>query len=198
MSTDPEQIRADIERTRTHLSDDVDALADEANPKKIAQRKTAQAKDAISGAKDRVMGKASDASGSAGERLSQAASDVQDKTSGAGRAVREQAEGNPLAAGLVAFGVGLLASSLFRSSKAEQQVAATAKEKLQPLAEEARHVAMDAADDLKGAAQEAAGSVRDTAAQGAQEVKDTGVSAAHDVRDQASESKDAVQQSRQS
>jgi ElaB/YqjD/DUF883 family membrane-anchored ribosome-binding protein len=197
MSTNPDQIRADIERTRTHLSDDVDALADETNPKKIAQRKTAEAKDAISGAKDRIMGKASDASDSAGDRLSQAASDVQNKTSGAGRAVREQAEGNPLAAGLVAFGVGLLASSLFRSSKAEQQVAASAKEKLQPMADEAKQVAKDAAEGLKGAAQDAAGSVRDTASQGAEEVRDTGRSAAQDVRDQASESKDAVQQSRQ-
>ena len=43
-SSDPDEIRADIERTRAALSDDVDALTDAANPKNIAKRQ-AKAKD---------------------------------------------------------------------------------------------------------------------------------------------------------
>ena len=56
-SNDPDEIRADIERTRAALSDDVDALTDTANPKNIAKRQVDKAKDAHSSdVKDQVMG----------------------------------------------------------------------------------------------------------------------------------------------
>jgi len=64
-SNDPDEIRAEIEYTRAALSDDVDALADTANPKKIAQRQVDKAKDAVVGVKDRVMGTADDVADSA-------------------------------------------------------------------------------------------------------------------------------------
>ncbi|GAB3918547.1 hypothetical protein GCM10011575_34190 [Microlunatus endophyticus] len=202
MSNDPEEIRADIERTRARLSDDVDTLADEASPKRIAQRQTNKARRALSGAKDRIMGTASDVSdtardrvNSAGDQLAGTRTDAKARAAEVGDTVRERTEGNPLAAGLIAFGAGLLVSSVFRPSSAEQQVASAAKEKLQPLAEEAKQVAGDAADHLKDSAREAVESVRDTAGHAADQVKDTGTSAAQDVQSQAAESKDAVQQS---
>jgi len=198
MSTDPEQLRADIEETRTRLSDDVDALADEANPKRIVQRQTSKAKQALTGAKDRVMGAASDTATASSQRLADKQNDAKAKVSDAGDTVRRQAEGNPLAAGLIAFGAGLLVSSLFRSSEAEQHVAAAAKEKLQPLADEAKLVAKDAADDLKGSAQESVESVRETASDAVDQVKGSGTSAVQDIQGQAAESKDAVQESRRS
>jgi hypothetical protein len=43
-------------------------------------------------------------------------------------AVGGQTQGNPLAAGLIAFGVGWLAASLIPASRPEQQAAAKAKE----------------------------------------------------------------------
>ncbi|HEX8488409.1 MAG TPA: DUF3618 domain-containing protein, partial [Propionibacteriaceae bacterium] len=61
MSTSPEEIRAEIERTRANLSNDVDALADQANPKNIAKRKVESVKEAGVGLKDRIMGSAQDA-----------------------------------------------------------------------------------------------------------------------------------------
>jgi hypothetical protein len=60
-SNDPDEIRADIERTRAELSDDVDALADTANPKNIAKRQATRVKEAVVGVKEHVMGSASDA-----------------------------------------------------------------------------------------------------------------------------------------
>ncbi|MET1006565.1 MAG: DUF3618 domain-containing protein, partial [Propionibacteriaceae bacterium] len=56
----PEEIRAEIERTRATLSNDVDALADQANPKNIAKRKVEDIKDKGIGIKDRIMGTAED------------------------------------------------------------------------------------------------------------------------------------------
>ena len=56
-STEPEQIRADIERTRAALSENVNALADEANPKNIAKRQVNKVKEAGVSVKDRIMEK---------------------------------------------------------------------------------------------------------------------------------------------
>ena len=60
-SQSPEEIRAEIERTRAALSDDVDALAEDARPKNIAKRQVDKVKDKGVGLKDRIMGSVSDA-----------------------------------------------------------------------------------------------------------------------------------------
>ncbi|GAA2103958.1 DUF3618 domain-containing protein [Microlunatus panaciterrae] len=189
-TNDPDQIRADIERTRANLSSDVDALTDEANPKNIAKRQANKVKDATIGVKDRIMGSASDA----GDAVGDAASHVGDAVSGAPSAVRSKAQGNPLAAGLVAFGAGLLVASLFPPSEKEQHAASTVKERVEPLKEQATDIAKDAAAHLKEPAQQAAESVKDTATEAAQTVKDEGSSAAADVQDQAASSKQSVQE----
>ena len=79
-SSDPDEIRAEIERTRAALSDDVDALTDAANPKNIAKRQADKAKDAVTGVKDRVMGVADDVK----DKVMGAGEDVKDKVTGTG------------------------------------------------------------------------------------------------------------------
>ena len=66
MSTDPDVIRADIERTRANLSDDVNALADEVNPKNVIRRKTQKVTGAFGSVRESVMGTATDAQDAAG------------------------------------------------------------------------------------------------------------------------------------
>ncbi|MCH8564009.1 DUF3618 domain-containing protein, partial [Nesterenkonia sp. YGD6] len=58
----PEEIRADIERTRSSLSLDVDAVADKVSPSKVAARQTEKVRSTVGGWKDQVMGSAEDAS----------------------------------------------------------------------------------------------------------------------------------------
>ena len=107
MSTnDPDAIRADIERTRAELSDDVNALADEVNPKNMARRQASKVTDALGSAKDKVMGTASDAGSSVGSTVGDAVSSVGDAASNAPRMVRTETRGNPLAAGVIAFEAG--------------------------------------------------------------------------------------------
>ena len=55
-SNDPDEIRADIERTRAALSDDVDDLAESVKPKNVAGRQVGKVKEAASNIKERVMG----------------------------------------------------------------------------------------------------------------------------------------------
>ena len=59
-SNDPDQIRADIERTRAELSYNVDSLTDTANPKNIADRQVDKVKGAVAGVRDKIMGSPDD------------------------------------------------------------------------------------------------------------------------------------------
>jgi hypothetical protein len=225
-SNDPDEIRADIERTRATLSDDVDDLAESVKPKSVARRQVDKVKDAVGNVKDRVMGSDEDdysTSSTVGDKASAAKDAVADrayaakdavadkayaakdtvseKASDAADAVREapatlkrKAQGNPLAAGVIAFGLGMLVSSLIPSSEKERQAVSTLQENLEPVKQKATEVARDMGESLRPAAQEAAESVKSTAQEGVESVKQEGQSAAQDVKGQARDSKDTVQQ----
>ena len=172
MSNDPEAIRREIESTRSDLSENVNALADSVKPGNVARKQVDKVKEGVSDLKDRVLGGADDArssvSGSAGD---------------AGYAVKQQARGNPLAAGLVAFAVGWLLSSLLPASQAEQQGATALKEKAQPLVDQASSAAKEVAQNLKEPAQQAVESVKASASDSADTVKSEAQSTAADVKD---------------
>ena len=78
-----------------------------------------------------------------------------------------QTQGNPLAAGLIAFGVGWLVSSLLPASEKEKQLAQQAetavREHKDTLLEPAKQAAQEIGEQLKPAAQEAVESVKATA-----------------------------------
>lgn len=183
--SDPDEIRAEIERTRGDLGSDVDALAAKVRPSSIAHRQTEKVKSRFSSMRESVMGSVSSA-GSTGRSGVDAAKD-------AGHTAVEQAKGNALAVGLIAFGAGWLVSSLIPASGAERQVAETAKEKAQPLLHEAQEAAKESAEHLKEPAKEAAQAVKERAADAASTVKDEARDSASDVRDSAQEQRDRVQ-----
>jgi hypothetical protein len=55
---DPEQLEREIEATRAKLGQDIDALEEKVNPKKVANRSVASAKEKVAEVKDKVAGKA--------------------------------------------------------------------------------------------------------------------------------------------
>ncbi|WP_374008844.1 DUF3618 domain-containing protein [Leifsonia sp. LS-T14] len=189
MSDDPDAIRAEIEATRRNLSGDVDALADKVTPSKIAERQTRKVKGAFHSLSERVMGSADDLSSSAGGAVSDAGSAVAD----AGRTVVNKAQGNPLAVGLIAFGVGALVASLIPASNKEKELAASAKDAAQPLLQEAADAGKQIAGNLKEPAQEAVQSVKETAQEGVDTVKAEAADRAGDVADDARESGQRLQ-----
>jgi hypothetical protein len=243
-SSDPEQIRREIERTQAALSQDVDALAEKVTPGKIVERRVDRARDAAtrlkekvmgsdpygrhgsgesvggsvlsaaSTATDRVSGTASSAASSVQDAASSAASSVQGAASSAAgtvqdaastavgavqeapQAIRRQTRGNPLAAGLIAFGAGWLVSSLLPASRREQELADQAKqvaqEKVQPVAQQ---VAAEVKENLREPAQQAVESVRSTAQDAKDTVTDEGRSAAQDVQGRAQDAAGNVRSS---
>ena len=119
MSEDPDVIRERIEQTRADLSANVDAVGDALDPRQIAHRQADRVRGRVGAVRDRVMGTVHDARDSVGGTVGDAggsarsvAGDVASGVRDAPHAVARQTEGNPLAAGLIAFGVGLLAASL--------------------------------------------------------------------------------------
>jgi hypothetical protein len=82
--------------------------------------------------------------------------------------VKAQTAGNPIAAGLIALGVGWLAGSLLPASSAERQAATQVKQSAAPLVTD---TAKEVADHLKEPAQEAVESVKETASDAAATVK---------------------------
>lgn len=191
MTNDPEQIRREIERTRTDLSENVNALGDKVSPSSIARRQTDRVRGAAVSVKESIMGSASDA-GDAGQR---AVGAVSDTISDAPGTVASRTKGNPLAAGLIAFGVGLLVSSLIPASQKEQVAAQAIKDQAEPVVNKLTDAAKEVAGNLQEPAQQAVEEVKSTATDAAQTVKDEGTSAAQDVKGQAADSKDRVQQS---
>src|SRR4051795_11970278 len=144
-SSDPDVIRRQIEETRRELSYDVDALNEKVNPARVMDRRVSAAKGRITSLKEKVMGTAQDTSYHAQGMASNAAGSVQNAASSAADSVQSaastavdtvqqtpdmvvrQTQGNPLAAGLIAFGVGWLVSSLLPASQKEQELAQQAE-----------------------------------------------------------------------
>ena len=214
-SSDPDVIRRQIEDTRRELSYDVDALNEKVNPARVVDRRVTAAKGKMTNLKEKVMGSAHDttyhaqgaasnAAGSVQSAASSAADSVQGAAASAATAVQQtpdaivrQTQGNPLAAGLIAFGVGWLVSSLLPASEKERQLAQQAetaiRENKDALLEPAKQVAQEIGDELKPAAQQAVESVKATAQDAATTVAEEGKSAAADVQGKAKQAKTTVQ-----
>lgn len=188
---------ADIDATRTNLSRDIDELTDKVSPGRVVERRKQAARGRIGSIRDKVMGSSpmsvSGGSGAGvGSRVSDAAGSVSDSAGGAVDAIGSKAQGNPLAAGLVAFGAGMLISALVPASEKEAEVAQrtvdAAKEHGQPVLDEAKSVGQQMGQELKDSATESAQQVKDTAQDSVQNVKQEGQSSAQTVKDQASPS----------
>ncbi|MBM0276826.1 DUF3618 domain-containing protein [Micromonospora tarensis] len=145
-----------------------------------------------------AMGSVRDEARSLGHQSREAMGSVRDEARSLGHQSREQAQGNPVAAGLVAFGVGLLAASLIPPSGRERQLAGQARgmvsEHSDQLREQASQIGHQMQDNLREPAQQAAQSVRSTAQQGMSAVRDQGRSAAGQVQGEAHAAADDLRQ----
>ena len=131
---------------------------------------------------------------SVAEQASSAAGAVVQEARQAPEQVLQTTQGNPLAAGLVAFGLGMVVASLIPPSDPERRAATAVTERLEPLKDQALELgsemkeavqgaARDAVDDVKATARDAAGEIGDAAQTAASDIKDEARSAAHEVKD---------------
>jgi len=210
MAEEPDQIRDDIELTRTQLAHDVDRLADKTSPTRVAQRRWTGAKTRMRGMSDRVMGTARDSGSSVKDKTSDVAGTVKDRAGDvadtaknkagdvadhvreAPAALSRQTQGNPIAAGVIAFGAGMLVASLLPATDLEKRAGQQLREHAGDLTDQVREPLQASAqhlrDDLGDHARDAVASVKDTA-------KDAAQSTAQTAKDNAQSAKESVRSS---
>ncbi|MDQ6753317.1 MAG: DUF3618 domain-containing protein [Actinomycetota bacterium] len=165
MNENPEEIRADIEATRLRLGTKVDAVAD----------------------------KVTDSAQSLAEGAGESVPDVGSATVDAPHHVAVRAQGNPIAASLIAFGAGMLLASPLPASDKEPEAADVQKTAAEPLTAELTDAAQTVAQGLQEPAHEATENVKATAADAVDHVREEGHGGVEDVKERASDAKDNVQ-----
>ncbi|MGI5157378.1 phage holin family protein [Microbispora sp. CA-102843] len=142
-------------------------------------------RDAAAQAGDTVRGTAAEAGEMVRHGAQQAAETVRD----APRQAMRGTQGNPLAAGLIAFGAGLLAASLLPKTSAEERAAVQVKDRAGEMVEPVKHAVQETAQRVGEDAREAGQQVRETAADATrttgEEARDQARQVTEQTRDQA-------------
>jgi Protein of unknown function (DUF3618) len=201
----PDQIRRDIEATRADMDQTMDQLETRVRPSAIRQRQTAKLRGRWGRARERVMGSRDYAATRTGQPYrgnGDAGSSVTDQARARGdqaaQAVKDapdramaQTRGNPLAAGVIAFGVGALVGSLLPSSEAEQQAATKLRDEAQePTKQALKEAGERSKEELQPAVQDAAQRTKERASDAAQTTKDEAQDRAQQTKDRAQEGAD--------
>lgn len=161
-----------------------------------AQQAAQQVGGQVAGVAQQVGGQVSGVAHQVGDQASGLASSAADAVAHAPQAVRRQAQGNPLAAGLVAFGGGLLLASLLPATEREQEAASTLKDRYaEPVKQQLQEVGQQAKEGLQGTAQQAVQEVKSTAQEAVQNTKSEAQSSAQSVRGDAQGAAEQVRSS---
>jgi len=181
MGQSTEDLRREIEQTRDDLGETFDTIGDRISPRRMVERRKNRVKDGIRSVSERVMGSVSDtghAIGDTGDAIGRSAGGAVDTIKGTPDVVQNQTRGNPLAAGAIAFGIGVLTASIFKPSDLERQAADQLMDKAQPLKDELKQTAEEMTENLKEPARDAVEQVKEAASDGAQTVAETAKDAA--------------------
>ena len=200
------------ERAKEKVTDRMEEIKERVSPKRIVARRTARMRSGLRNVRESVMGAAGDVEPSratdsvrggaqqvrggaqqVSRRVGRAAGTLSERASAAPEVVRSTAQGNPLLAGLVALGGGMILASALPPTEAEKQAAQRALEGLEPLKEQAVSTGRSMAGELQQSAQARAERVKKRASSGAQRVKSEAQSSAEDVKGQAQGASKRVQ-----
>lgn len=183
MGQSTEQLKRDIENTRGHLGETLEAIGDRVSPARVVERRKNRMMRSITNVRERVMGTASDT----GRAIGDTAGGAIDTLTSTPDTVRQQTQGSPLVAGAIAFGVGLLAASIAKPSEIERRAADQLADKVDPLKDELKQAGQELVEHMQEPVREAVAQVKDTAAEGSQVVADA-------TKQVASTSKQAVEE----
>ena len=161
MGATEDQLRRDAQLQREQMGDTLEAIGDRLSPERIVERRKAavgqrlrSVKEAVMGSPDYdehggngggLLGRAQSVASSAGGAVQTATEQVQQ----APQAIAAQARGNPIAAGIVAFGLGALFATVLPKSQTEQRLVDDARPQLQSAAQELKEVGRAVASDAK-------------------------------------------------
>lgn len=185
---DPEQLRRDIARTREEMGTTVEAIEDRMSPRRIRERQVTRLRGRWHDAREAVMGSASEE-----HDLRHRASRAGDAVQHAPDRARGTTRGNPLAAGMIAFGVGALAGTFLPVTTPEQRAAARLRDEFEePVREELQHAGQQVADHMREEAKDAGQQVKQTAQDVVDTTSEEARQSADEVREHAQGSADQV------
>lgn len=153
MGQTAEELKQQLEQNRDDLGRDLVAIGDKVSPGRVMDRKRAAVGERMTRVRDSVMGTADAMSSTVGDTVTGVPSSITGRT-----------QGSPFAAGVMAFGAGLLAGTLLPASRKEQEVVQ---------------------DHIQPALESAVGSVASQAGAAVQELKDRGPDAVGEVLESA-------------
>jgi hypothetical protein len=161
-----DELRDDIEQRRDRIGHTVDQIENRVSPSRVAARTSHKVSRRMSAWKDRIMGSDQTSAGDGGT-LSEAGR----KVSEAPEALRRTTTGNPVAAGLVAFGGGLLVGSMLPETDAERRAVKQIEPALREGVPEVRDMGRHAMDDVKDVVRESAEEMKEMAAESGQRLR---------------------------
>jgi len=175
----------------------LEAIGDRVSPERMVERRKAavgrgfrKARDTIMGSRDyeeprlaHMKDQMKDQAATVKDQAANAVSAAADRVQHAPEMLAEQTRGNPLAAGLVVFGAGMLVATIFPETRTEQRLVDAAQPQLQ-----------HATGELKDAGRELAQDARQLGQEATQEVRAAGSEAAETVKQQAQTSTEQVRQ----
>jgi hypothetical protein len=164
MGQTAEELRGQLVMQRAEVSRDLDAIGDRVSPHRMVERRQAAVRQRFADVKERVMGSAESSVGAVHDAGASAAA------------------GNPLAMGLMAFGAGLVAATLFPATRTERDLAERAQPALEKAASEAGPAARHVVEELKPAADDAVAELRETAMHAVSSVKEQAADAASETK----------------
>ena len=139
--------------------------------------------DLMGRTKSKIQGQAQELS----ERAGGTAAAATDQAKAAPAALRQRAESNPMAAGLVALGAGFLAATLLPPTERERNAATKVQSGLEPLKKQATNVGREIAGELQQSAQGSVEQLKVRAEEAVERVKQDAQSSSTEVKGQAQE-----------
>lgn len=188
MGQSTEELKRDIDNTRGHLGETLEAIGDRVSPARMVERRKNRMLQTVRSARDRVMGTVSDT----GRAVGDTAGGAMDTLTGTPGSVRQQTQGSPMVAGAIAFGVGVLAASVVKPSEIERQAADQLMDKADPLTDQLKQAGQEMAEHMQQPARDAADRVKAAASEGSQVVADAAKEVAGSSKQAAEGAADTV------
>lgn len=172
-----------VARTKANVAGKVDDVKERVSPRRNVQNLFRKVRTSVMGAADNIptpslpsrsgngsapLRRLRDEAGGLTDRAAEVAGSAADRV----RQAPEAAKGNPLLAGVVAFGAGFLAASTLPPTDREKRLAREAKQRIEPLQQQAIETGKVAARELQRSAQSGAERVKQRALVAAEDVKE--------------------------
>lgn len=195
MGTTEAELKREAEMQRERMGTTLESIGDRMSPERMVERRKAAVGQGFKRLRESVMG-SSDYEEPMTERMRSQAQGVAQSAAGtaqsaaqrvqhAPEAIANTARGNPLAAGLVAFGVGALLATVFPETRTEQRLVESAAPQIQHATDQLKDAGRELAQDAKQHGQEAMQEVKSTASDATSSVADEAKGAAQHVSNQA-------------